>query len=486
MKTGAALAAPPDLASRWAQWQIWAVLALGASLRFYRLGARQLWLDELIEAIHSAPSSLRVLLQGVTEDRGATPLDYLIQHYVVAIFGRSEFWLRFHAALFGSLTIVVLFVLVSDLFDVRVGLMTSLLYALYPLHLQYSQEGRPYALFTLLAVCSFLLFWKVLVKRRTRDWLAYLAVTILLIYANYFGMFVIFSQSVFSCALFLPFFRRAWPQMQPLGWPFLLKLAATVALAGGALAPWVVFGIKTVSGYKTDPLEFTFRTFLNLIKDVGNGSYPFAGLLILLATLGAVKLKRERKYSHLLLLLCWLLLPLPFIFLLLWIKEYFFAIRQILFTTPPLFLLVSLGVFWLSQWAVRFRLRPARVMASTVALVALISLVIIGLHARDRYDDFRGAARFLQQNVTASDVVCAHDIIPYLAFYSPDLRRHSPPVGQLSALAAPAGGTIFVVKSKWMGASDQEFLDTALQSPALKIQSKTDFRGLEVLQFAAR
>jgi len=47
--------------------------------------------------------------------------------------GQSEFALRFHAALFGTLTILVLYYLVRSVFDERVALITSILYAVYPL-----------------------------------------------------------------------------------------------------------------------------------------------------------------------------------------------------------------------------------------------------------------------------------------------------------------------------------------------------------------
>src|SRR2546427_15946 len=127
---------------------------------------------------------------------------------------QSEFALRFHAALFGTLTILVLYYLVRSVFDERVALITSILYAVYPLHHNYSQESRPYALFTLLTVCSYLLFWQLLSAGKAKTWFSYIVVTALLFYANYFGMFVVFSQFVFTCTLLVPRISESLPEIR--------------------------------------------------------------------------------------------------------------------------------------------------------------------------------------------------------------------------------------------------------------------------------
>src|SRR3954466_8447461 len=90
--------------------QFWVVLLAAAFIRFVDLGGKQLWLDEIIQAIHTSPKlSLAQVLHAVTLDRGATPLDYVIQHCVSLWLGQSEFALRLHAAIFGTATIAVLY-----------------------------------------------------------------------------------------------------------------------------------------------------------------------------------------------------------------------------------------------------------------------------------------------------------------------------------------------------------------------------------------
>src|SRR6266481_1261580 len=70
-------------------WSFWFVLIFGALIRFCGLGHKQLWLDELIQAVRSSPSSLMGVLKSVADDRAQAPLDYIIQHYLANLLGQS-------------------------------------------------------------------------------------------------------------------------------------------------------------------------------------------------------------------------------------------------------------------------------------------------------------------------------------------------------------------------------------------------------------
>ena len=80
------------------------ILAFGVLLRFSNLGQSQLWVDEIIQLQTFSGASFRENLADITRIVAATPLDFMLQHLFVTIFGESEFGARFHAALFGSLS----------------------------------------------------------------------------------------------------------------------------------------------------------------------------------------------------------------------------------------------------------------------------------------------------------------------------------------------------------------------------------------------
>ena len=490
--------------SRSTERSFWFVLIFGALIRFSGLGHKQLWLDELIQAVRSSPSSLMGVLKSVADDRAQAPLDYIIQHYLANLLGQSEFALRFHAALFGTLTILVLYYLVRSVFDERVALITSILYAVYPLHHNYSQESRPYALFTLLTVCSYLLFWHLLSAGKAKTWFSYIVVTALLFYANYFGMFVVFSQFVFTGTLLVPRISESLPEIRKVGLAFVSRLLAAVTAAIALFIPWIVMGIRTNLVYSPLPEHFGFELFLRFLKELSDRSFPLSIVLIAFATLGILKLRSDKKLGHLSFLLCWFLLPLPFIFLLLYIEDYFFAIRQVLFATPALFILISLGILYLSEIAVKAKGTRGVVVARwAVACVGLMSIVQIGLHVPDRREDLKGAGQFLKRNVSAGDVVIAPGLGNVLSFYFPEIyaylqlgdegsRRNGGPYGEIHAHLQPVrslddlsvslspGKRIFVIKSRYMTTAEEQFLSKV---PADDVSAhQTEFKGIQIIE----
>ena len=97
------------------------VVALGAGLRLYRIGAQPLWVDEA--------SSLRFARQTLPQlwnwhslvDPGNPPLYYSLLHGWL-VFGDSETALRLLSALFGVLTIPLVYALGRTIRDHRLGI----------------------------------------------------------------------------------------------------------------------------------------------------------------------------------------------------------------------------------------------------------------------------------------------------------------------------------------------------------------------------
>jgi uncharacterized membrane protein len=473
-----------DRASRRA---VWLVLAFAAAIRFYSLAGKQLWLDEIIQAIHSAPQlSLGEVLRGVMADRGAAPLDYLIQHYLTRLVPPSEFTLRLPAALFGTVTIALLYRLLRILLDRQIAFVAAALYAVYPLHHHYSQEGRPYALFTLLTVCAYLCFWKLLTSGRWPDWLGYGVVTTAMLYSHYYGVFVVFSQVVFSCLLLSGGVWRTLPGVRKVDYRFLASLLGTAGVAAALFSPWPIFGARTIFGYEPEPVHFGYKLALSFVQELGDGSFPLSLILLSLAVWGAKRLWAEQRLGHLALLLCWGLLPVPLLFLLLYVKDYFFAIRQFLFLTPAMLALSSLGVVSLAERLQGADGRRKRQVITRLTLgVGAVSLLVIGLHIPDRREDLRGAGQFLTQNVLPGDAVVAPEIDGVLAYYFPQMGQHVQPPSALPELTDTAANrTVFVVGTAHMSAASKQLVDAALQKTSSR--RAIALRDVEIIEIGNR
>jgi len=103
------------------------ITIVGGLLRFFRLGRKSLWLDELGQLFVSS-KSIPDLFENLSSHL-SPPLDYLFLHLTLLL-GDSEFLVRFNSALFGSLTIFVFFLLTRALFSNEIAFFSSVLLSL--------------------------------------------------------------------------------------------------------------------------------------------------------------------------------------------------------------------------------------------------------------------------------------------------------------------------------------------------------------------
>ena len=107
----------------------------GEPLSIVRVDQPSLW------AVISA-STIRAL----GGNANGQPVHAALIHLVWGLIGRNTFVLRFTSVLFGVCSLALAYKAGEFLFDRRVGLVTALLLALFPLHLRYAQTFRFYAL----------------------------------------------------------------------------------------------------------------------------------------------------------------------------------------------------------------------------------------------------------------------------------------------------------------------------------------------------
>jgi hypothetical protein len=130
---------------------IGALLAVSVLLRTTELGAG-FWIDEgLSVGIADRPLDD---IPGVLRQDGSPPLYYLLLHFWLAIAGRSEESVHGLSVLFAALCVPVAFWAGWTLFGRRTAWIAALLTAVNPFITQYAQEGRMYALVTLLGLVS--------------------------------------------------------------------------------------------------------------------------------------------------------------------------------------------------------------------------------------------------------------------------------------------------------------------------------------------
>src|SRR5271169_1751911 len=87
-------------------------VALGAILRFFRLGAHELSIDESLSWAESSGHNVKAVLRVQHQlDSGKFPIYELAQHGWMRIVGESEAAMRALPALIGSLSILLVYIL---------------------------------------------------------------------------------------------------------------------------------------------------------------------------------------------------------------------------------------------------------------------------------------------------------------------------------------------------------------------------------------
>lgn len=158
----------------------------GFALRLHRLGARSFWLDEVLQGqtvSWRAQDIVRNTYAGLI-GWDQTPLFNAVT-WAAGRWQNTELGLRMPSALAGTLTILAVYALGSELFSRRIGLIAGLLLAVMPFAVWYSQEARVYALLMLLVTLQMLFACRAVKRSRARDWLGLAAATTLCLYAHY-------------------------------------------------------------------------------------------------------------------------------------------------------------------------------------------------------------------------------------------------------------------------------------------------------------
>jgi 4-amino-4-deoxy-L-arabinose transferase-like glycosyltransferase len=206
------------------------IVLLGLALRLYGLDHQSVWSDEAVSiAIGSWPLS-EITARLVSALRPYPPLYFYFLHSWFAVLGYGAFEARLLSMVFGTLSIIMTFLLARYLFGRQTGLLAALLLAVSQLGIIYSQEAGAYSQLLFLALTSTYCFIRALRERSAWRWWCFVASTVALAYTHYYGLFVLVCLLAFAVA-----FRKRY--VVPRVWwvaGFLVVLAC--------YAPWLLSG----------------------------------------------------------------------------------------------------------------------------------------------------------------------------------------------------------------------------------------------------
>src|SRR5258708_3595821 len=130
---------------------IFAIVSL--IIRLKMINVFDFWYDEAITGIlmyAKSDSFISVLMHENTP-----PLYYLLIKGWTLLFGINDLSLRLPSVIFGTLTVVMVFLTARKYFGIKISYIAGTLATINPFFINYSIEARTYALYGFLAICAF-------------------------------------------------------------------------------------------------------------------------------------------------------------------------------------------------------------------------------------------------------------------------------------------------------------------------------------------
>lgn len=397
------------------------IFFLGILLRLGLLfRPEQLWFDEILSLyISRYNDSIKNLISFIQSGEYHPPLYYILMFYWSRVFGVGEIAIRTPSVVFGVLSLFLIYIFSRKLFSRKVSLLALFLLAINPLHIEYSIEARPYAMFAFLGLLAsyFLLLLKE--KRKWYLWAIFVSVNLLGIYTHYSYLFIL---SAF--ALFMGFTGLNSIFNDKTGFSF-KEIALFISAIFIGFLPWLPTFISRLM-WSNSGLEFNTQKINDIDLMRFQQSYveyivsslfwlvkfPIDKVELIMIAIGKTSfvsillhffIKNRKQFSWRYIYLVFLIIApiLSFLF-----SKYFspysvISSRHILFVVFPLCVLLSSGFFGLKVT----RIKVALLTAVIVNLIPSLIQVSISDSLYDKDHRIKNIAKYIENNESPSDLI---------------------------------------------------------------------------------
>jgi len=401
------------------------IFLLALLLRLYCLDCHSLWYDEAL-SIEVAQRGLSAIFTDRFGWIANQPhLYYLLVWLTVQPVdpATSAFLVRLPSALAGALTPLLAYAFGRQIFGRGQGLIAAFLLAVAGVHIEYSQDARPYATLTFLTLASLYCLLMAQRNESARWWVAFVTTSCLNLLVSYSAVSLALPAfAPYLCWLLWQTWKRRREAIMPL-----LRLAFSM-LPVGAVALLTLLDVQRVS--RTSPRldELSLATLVGTPMQLASWftqlgvDEPLQRIvqpaIFLFAVLGAIYGIRAGHTRGV--LLCGLFILVPCVILAILSTSGVVYQRYALFSMPFYFLLVGNG------FVLPARLRASQLVPGFAAKALKVSSIAVGAAilalflftarffiapqpdqpslAIDR-PDFRGASLYLSQRAAPQDMI---------------------------------------------------------------------------------
>lgn len=214
------------------------IIIAGAVLRFIYIGHESLWFDELFTVWAGGLPLREMIAQGTASGH---PFLYNLLTSIWLSVSSNDTWIRSLSFICGVSTIGVIYLLGKEFASRRAGLWASAMAAVSPFLFYYSREATDKALDILVTSVSLYFFVRSMNRGGWRNWAGYVLATATVLFAHFYGFYVVIGEVVFY---FLAYDRKHMRFKPWLTSQFILALIVAIwGISNKGSTRWVSFNM---------------------------------------------------------------------------------------------------------------------------------------------------------------------------------------------------------------------------------------------------
>ncbi len=419
-------------------------ITVGTILRFFRLGAHELSIDESLSWAESSGHNIKAVLRMQHQlDSGKFPIYEIAQHGWMRLFGDSETAMRALPALIGSLSIVLVLILAVEVLlaasggstdsesaprelasPVKEGLESknriymmaaccALLFAVGLPSVEIARQARMYSMLEAWILAQVIFLFR---ARRLGGFANYAGLTIfsaIAVATNFTAVLVVVAEALWLIYLYVAegYAQRGVAARNEHLWLIGTALVAAMVL----LLPFFAglrYGVEGVARGDYDWIKMPGRWEPLTTFESALGTFPFP-LFTVFAIVGGVRLWRAHREEASFLIL-WIVAPPIILFAGSYLVTPMLVTRYLISSFVPLFILTAIGIESI----------PSRHYRS-VALVAIVSLSVLRASSDFRRGDdrWRDACQKALHNAGPQQRVGTYNEFFLVKYYMPEAQR---------------------------------------------------------------
>ncbi|WP_276272954.1 ArnT family glycosyltransferase [Haloarcula litorea] len=381
----------------------------GFFLRFQKLNDAPFWIDESfsVSVARGFAKYNEFVLLGSQNPYARAPFNTIIVYTSISVFGTGEFAARLPSVIFGTLTIIIIYLIGKRIDSVATGLIAASFYSIAYFEIAWARQARMYALFQFLFALTIFVFLLYLHSESDRNNMVYLAIgaiVVLLMSQTHKAWIIIMPILVFSSALSIVPKNEKLIYIRWVFFSFTLFYAFILVVVQNPIFPQSIYGIVGIDSSKIG--------YVNEVPMFFVTHYPVTSIFCVFGLFSSVYLKRRIRST--VLISFWLSLGMLSYFI--YSIQPFFWPRYIHFMTPLFFLNASIGLkdsfqfitknYHLSDSVIPDRDSLELRVIISLTFIAILVLVLPGYgiaiespsSIHEPQPDYRQAADYLENN----------------------------------------------------------------------------------------